>query len=871
MPNFDGQEVGRISIRVVPDLDRFRSELVRELKSIEDSVRAKIKVKADMKGFREEVTAKTRNLPDAKVHVKTDKDEFRRLLDEVRRAARRADTKIGIDFKDEEAQAELLSSIARLKAIAATQKIKLDIDVDEDWIRRTVQGRFSRAMSKIKMPSFGSGINMAGWGVIFAGIAMLAGPVFGLLTTALLALPGLVTAVVAPVGALLLGLDGLTDAAKTLEKPFKSLKSTMSDAARSAFTPVFETLKGVFPALERSLPAVTKGMGDIAQSVADMLASPASLAKLDAIFQNIGSALTQAGPGMANFTDGMLTLAQKFTEKMPDLSDWFNGAGKSFVNWVNGIVEDGSLSTALDGLGGTLKTLMEGVGGILEKGFDFMRDPANIEDFNAGLESLGNALESIVDLSNTINSMGDMFKGMFPELSPGGFWDDITKPFTSENAPWRKWFGGDDAAEKAKEQGGYLADNAFKGFVESAEAKNKSIADVMLPSADDVKKGPGGLGPFDQILEDTKQKAAETKKQVAETKLAISDVGEQTSKGIPAVDPQQAKTAVSELQGLATQANQVASEAAAAFGKIGPAAEEAWDAVRKGAKQAGSDMIAEVSSWEGKIKSATAGLYSAGFSSGQNIGKGMAAGIRAQISEVKAAAADLASAASSASKTELKEKSPSRVFHEIGSFAGQGLADGLHESTDGVVDRARALAQKLTDGTNKGLAGMNTGLKDQLGQTLAQLELRRKQLQVQYNEAGDEGQKASLRGQMDQIRALKDKLKLQQAQLGYEQKYGDQIDKNKQMLGESLNKMVDIGQSFAMANANQFMSDVGISGQGAIPQIANAGLGWLNGMLSQAITGGLGGGTTIQVNSVDEALAAKQTIANKQALRYKGR
>src|SRR5699024_2867762 len=97
-------------------------------------------------------------LPDAKVHVKTDKDEFRRLLDEVRRAARRADTKIGIDFKDEEAQAELLSSIARLKAIAATQKIKLDIDVDEDWIRRTVQGRFSRAMSKIKMPSFGSGI-----------------------------------------------------------------------------------------------------------------------------------------------------------------------------------------------------------------------------------------------------------------------------------------------------------------------------------------------------------------------------------------------------------------------------------------------------------------------------------------------------------------------------------------------------------------------------------------------------------------------------------------------------------------------------------------------------------------------------------------
>jgi hypothetical protein len=74
-----------------------------------------------------------------------------------------------------------------------------------------------------------------------------------------------------------------------------------------------------------------------------------------------------------------------------------------------------------------------------------------------------------------------------------------------------------------------------------------------------------------------------------------------------------------------------------------------------------------------------------------------------------------------------------------------------------------------------------------------------------------------------------------------------------------------------MANANQFMSDVGMSGSGAIPTIAGLGLDWATGMLGKAISGGMGGGTQIHVNSVDEALAAKQTIDNRKALQYKTR
>ena len=87
-----------------------------------------------------------------------------------------------------------------------------------------------------------------------------------------------------------------------------------------------------------------------------------------------------------------------------------------------------------------------------------------------------------------------------------------------------------------------------------------------------------------------------------------------------------------------------------------------------------------------------------------------------------------------------------------------------------------------------------------------------------------------------------------------------------------------MGKSFAMANVNQFEQDLGISGKGAIPTIANIGLGWATQQLGHMIDGAFGGGgkgggagVHIQVNSVDEAMQARQNILNRQAMTYAGR
>ncbi|MBU8808068.1 cation transporter [Mycolicibacterium goodii] len=395
-------EVGRIHIRVVPDADGFHANLRRQIAGSDDDL--EVGIVPDLSRFRERVRAAAARL---EAEVKVDAD--------TANAARKI--------------SQLDDEVKRLKP-----RVEVDVDVKRGALARVLD--MASRLKNVKGPSFGSGINPAGYAAIFAGIVALAGPVFGLLTTSLLSLPGLIAAVAAPIGALALGLDGLKSAASRLAQPFADLKATMSSFTEQQFSPVFDKLGAVFPTLQKALPRVTQGMADLARSFVDTITSGPGMAKVEGAINNIATALSKASPGISSFTDGLLTLAEKFTSKLPNVAEWFNGAGASFKNWIDKLSADGTLDKAFDGLGNTLKTLLEFLGGLGSEGMKFMEDPQKIQDFNNGLKSIGDNLQNIVTLSNQV---GSGTENMLPSTNfgSGEIWDDLTKPFTSENAPWR--------------------------------------------------------------------------------------------------------------------------------------------------------------------------------------------------------------------------------------------------------------------------------------------------------------------------------------------------------------------------------------------------------------------------------------------------
>lgn len=348
------REVGRVSVRVVPDTNGFRRSLKRQLEAITKGIEAKINVDPDVSGFRQKVNAATKGMK-TEVAVVPDVKTFRGRVK------------------------EMLSGVGD-------------------------------SLASIKAPSFGSGINGTGYALIAAAIAALSPLVAGLLgtlTTSLLALPGLITAAVVPIGALVLGLDGLKKAAGVLKQPFDELRATMSAKVQEQFTPVFEKLKDIFPTLKAALPSVTQGLADMAKSFADVLTNPANLAKLDQTIRNIASGLTAAAPGIRDFTQGFLDLINGFSNKLPDIGKWFSETGASFSKWVSDFTAKGpdgvsKFDVALGNLGDTLKSIGGGLTELAGKAIDFFSDPEKVKSFKAELDGLVNTALTLADAINGI-------------------------------------------------------------------------------------------------------------------------------------------------------------------------------------------------------------------------------------------------------------------------------------------------------------------------------------------------------------------------------------------------------------------------------------------------------------------------------------
>ncbi|TMR97531.1 hypothetical protein [Nonomuraea basaltis] len=84
------------------------------------------------------------------------------------------------------------------------------------------------------------------------------------------------------------------------------------------------------------------------------------------------------------------------------------------------------------------------------------------------------------------------------------------------------------------------------------------------------------------------------------------------------------------------------------------------------------------------------------FDAGKNAGKGFLTGLISQKKQIEAAMKDIATSLVNQIKKQLKQKSPSRVFMDIGANAMTGLRLGMVGSAAAVMKSARGIAGQLT-------------------------------------------------------------------------------------------------------------------------------------------------------------------------------
>lgn len=125
----------------------------------------------------------------------------------------------------------------------------------------------------------------------------------------------------------------------------------------------------------------------------------------------------------------------------------------------------------------------------------------------------------------------------------------------------------------------------------------------------------------------------------------------------------------------------------------------AASAARAGGAQISSAVRSALNQAIAAARSAAGAMQAAGAM----IGAGLAAGIRSQIGAVAAAANELVAQANRAARAAAQIHSPSRLFAEVGSFIGQGMAVGM-DSTRGLISQSsRAMINSAYPGLNSSI------------------------------------------------------------------------------------------------------------------------------------------------------------------------
>lgn len=756
--------------------------------------------------------------------------------------------------------------------------------------------------------------------LIVAALSLVA-PALALVSQAVVGLPALLAGVALPLGVFALGIGGIKKALEesgfmdvitgkkgktkeTIGAPLKEMQDRVSDVFEKGFTPLFRSVAGVLPQLTAGLPFVAKGIVDLAGGLTRAIINPQNVALFDRFTNSVSTMLTNLAPGLESFSTGMFKLITNVGDHLPGLGNtmtqwadqfnhWIDKVSKPQTDWFGRQIPNSSeLDKAVQNIKPVLDTVKDFVGDLVGRGLKLAQDPkliGGVKDFLTGLEHL---IEQVSRLGPTFEALAKILS-----IIPTAPKDDKGNP-----AP-PKVFGteipkvGGDPGFVPRDQRPEPPKDPNRGFIDKFMDWNaglwgslpKKVLDFFDDSnPDHFSKQPKNLQLMGIGGQPPSQQAPVPVQVVQAPNLAP------LFPGVPGYQPPKQAPIPPQLQpqnipGVQTAQPPKIEAPKIEPPKIPPGSEKIWEPLVQATHQAGSEIQGEVDGWAGKIKAALDSASAGANASGQAIGTQLAAGIRAGEGAAVEAAHHLADAVKGALPRSPAKHGPfsgagwGEVKSSGGAIATQ-FADGLDGGYDGVVSSAQRLAQAVKEAMGeKGV--LTPQLKQNVTQELAAIGIQYDKLKDQYDDLDpktQKGERKGLKAQMDQLRELREDLGGDKKLSDYNRKYGgigdggDSFSEAAQMITSSLASGLDAIKGFAMANFTQLGSDLGMSGNGAVEQLANYGVGFLTSSLNsvaQAAFGGNGSGhtTNIYTSDLDGALKARDNDQRVRAMTHVGR
>lgn len=377
---------------------------------------------------------------------------------------------------------------------------------------------------------------------------------------------------------------------------------------------------------------------------------------------------------------------------------------------------------------------------------------------------------------------------------------------------------------------------------------------------------------------------------------AFSQLPQAVAQGLQGVAPAVNRSMVDAANQVNIGGSQAANVASASFAQVPPAIQGAMAPAITAVASICQQLVSTALSFAGAMKSA-----------GYSIGASFAEGIWSSGGLVSEAASGIMGAARGFFPNSPAKKGPfagSGWVDKSGEAVSVSFADGIQSGANQVISTVRDLMQAVKDifgdvsglTLNFNLGGGSSGsgsftsqlsgatsvardfqstmtesinptratsgeMKQQvdlLTQQLAVLEMRRKELE-QSRIGLEKGQRLDgIKSELEAVRNQKLALGLEKDRLNYALKYGGVVDETNTKFDDQLKTLLSMPVDFARTTAQGVFGDMGISGSGAIPALANYGIE----AASKYI---------FNVNSVDDAFKARDNAVNLEAIGKVGR
>lgn len=450
-----GTEVGRVSVRVVPDLDNFRSDVERELKKIEQ-MEAKIQVTLDLEKFKaqiQEIKAQLKSIQDETVNVKIDKnsgigkfgDGLKRLgidVDHFKRAVREMGNESEGADKKVSRWTRTFTGIGNLFSNAAKGAADLG---------KSIGGQLASSFQNVAQSLTQLIVQMVIWipllAAAAAGITFLVGAAGALIA----GLPAALFGLAGPIAAVILGFDGIKKALQPLKPEFDKLKSTLSDTFANGMKGLVDSIKPLFP-------VITDGLNEAAKAVIRF--GDTFMKKMN---ENVG------GSGV--------TALDNLKKVLSQIGDFLDAMAGGFGTFVQNILQAAAASDALKIMGKIFGDLFYTAGGF----FDQMSRSGKLQEMLNNLNTILNSLADlfIVLLENAIS----FFNGATPGMKT--FVDSLTTFF--KGLDWQglgKAFG--DALAQVGDWLNKLNPQQVDSFTDSLKDLAKAFGNLFSGKSMDI-------------------------------------------------------------------------------------------------------------------------------------------------------------------------------------------------------------------------------------------------------------------------------------------------------------------------------------------------------------------------------------------------